>query len=383
MKVTEYLLLSLLYSGAACAGEWQFNGYLSQGLVAVSGSDFFTDGDDVSFSLSEASLMTSWRPTETIRLAGALVYRQRGNLSDEHFHLDYLFAEYLYPLENGFTGIRLGRVKNEIGFYSSTRDVPFTRPAILLPQSIYADYYRDAQSHVDGGELLGHHSLSGGILEWNVSGGVLHVTDDLSRNIIGSLDYGRFQSDYFYSLDIDYSNDRWRLGGNLYQTRMNFETDLASMHGDVELLAYVLSAQYRWSQWEFTTEFSRGWRTLSENMLLEESGAEQPYRGYYLDVRYLMGEQLEWFVRYDHSVENLDDPHGKRLAQQGLPEYFGYSKDWSLGLKWRFADSWQLGAEYHWVEGASWVPPIVNKIPATQDEDWSIFALQLSYRLQW
>lgn len=48
MKVTEYLLLSLLYSGAACAGEWQFNGYLSQGLVAVSGSDFFTDGDDVS-----------------------------------------------------------------------------------------------------------------------------------------------------------------------------------------------------------------------------------------------------------------------------------------------------------------------------------------------
>lgn len=114
MKVTEYLLLSLLYSGAACAGEWQFNGYLSQGLVAVSGSDFFTDGDDVSFSLSEASLMTSWRPTETIRLAGALVYRQRGNLSDEHFHLDYLFAEYLYPLENGFTGIRLGRVKNEI-----------------------------------------------------------------------------------------------------------------------------------------------------------------------------------------------------------------------------------------------------------------------------
>ncbi|QYJ75954.1 hypothetical protein [Shewanella sp. FJAT-52076] len=383
MKVTDCLLLSLLYSGVTYADEWQFNGYLSQGLVGVNGSDFFTDGDDVSVALSEASLMSSWRPTENIRLAGALVYRQRGNLSDEHFHLDYLFAEYLHPLDNGFAGIRVGRVKNEIGFYSSTRDVPFTRPAILLPQSIYADYYRDAQSHIDGVGLFGSHRLSSGTLEWNVSGGVLHVTDDLSRNILGTLDFGEFESEYFYSLDLDYSNDSWRLGANLYQTRLNFETDLSNMNGDIKLLNYVLSAQYRWAQWEFTTEYSRGWRTLSDNMMLGEWGAEQPYRGYYLDVRYLLGERLEWFVRYDHSVENLDDPDGKRLALQGLPEYFGYSKDWSLGLKWRFADSWLLGVEYHWVEGASWVPPILNKNPATQDEDWSIFALQLSYRLQW
>ncbi|WP_394389179.1 hypothetical protein [Shewanella woodyi] len=63
---------------------------------------------------------------------------------------DYLFAEYTYHFGDETVGLRGGLFKNEAGFYSSTRDVPFTRPSIMLPQSIYSDYFRDAQLHIEG-----------------------------------------------------------------------------------------------------------------------------------------------------------------------------------------------------------------------------------------
>lgn len=383
MKSNNGLLcLLLLGPGVSCAEEWQFNGFISQGLVAVDGSEFFTGKDDTSLELTEATLMASWRPWENLRFAGALSYRQRGTLIDEHLQADYLFLEYLSPIESGFLGMRLGRVKNEVGFFSSTRDVPFSRPGILLPQSIYADYYRDTQLHINGGEILGRHHLADGELAWHLTGGVLNITDDLTRNTIGTLDFGTLDSDYFYSIDLDYSTDSLRLGANVYQTLLTYDSGLPGAFAELELLTWVLSAQYRVGELELTSEFSQGERTLRGTPLAGWQ-QEQPYRGYYVDARYGLSDTLDIFVRYDYSVENLDDPDGKLLAEGGIPAYFGYARDWTLGGRWRFADNWLLSAEYHWVEGASWVPPILNKDPMTQDEHWSVLALEVSYRMQW
>lgn len=384
MKSNNALLLILLSgSPAIIAQEWQFNGFISQGAVAVDGSEFFTSGDDYSLALSEATLMASWRPTESLRFAGAISYRQRGNLIDEHFQADYLFMEYLLPLESGFMGMRLGRVKNEVGFFSSTRDVPFSRPSILLPQSIYADYYRDTQLHINGGEVLGRHNIGESTLAWSFSGGVLNVTDDLTRNTIGTLDYGTLESDYFYSIDLDYSSDTFRLGANVYQTLLEYDGGYPGAVGEIEMLNWVLSAQYRFGNLELTSEFSQGWRTLRGGISLAEWEQEQPFRGYYIDGRYQVTDSVDLFVRYDKAIENLDDPGGELLALTGIPEYFGYAEDWALGGRWRFADNWLLSAEYHWVEGASWVPPLLNKDPLSQDKHWSLMAIQLSYRMQW
>lgn len=100
---------------------------------------------------------------------------------------DYLFAEYTYHFGDETVGLRGGLFKNEAGFYSSTRDVPFTRPSIMLPQSIYSDYFRDAQLHIEGGDLFGVHQIFDGTLDWHLAFGKVDVTEDLDRNVMGGL----------------------------------------------------------------------------------------------------------------------------------------------------------------------------------------------------
>ena len=48
-------------------------------------------------------------------------------------------------------------MKNPLGFYNDTRDVPFTRPSILLPQSIYFDRTRKLAIAADGVHLYGEY----------------------------------------------------------------------------------------------------------------------------------------------------------------------------------------------------------------------------------
>ncbi|MBT1444232.1 hypothetical protein KJI95_06795 [Shewanella sp. JM162201] len=398
MKKVVYLLFcQLLICAETSAGEVQLNAYLSQGAVMVEGSEFFTGDDDSSLKLSEATLTASWRALDALRFAGALGVRQRGNLTEEHIQADYLFAELMFPVAEGAIGVRLGRVKNEVGFYSSTRDVPFSRPGIFLPQSIYADYYRDAQLHINGGDVVGRHFVLDGQLEWHLSGGQLHVTEDLTQNSLGTTAAGQFDSDYFYAFDLDFRTDNLRLGASLYQSRLGYNPKSAVMPelamgisvdtpqnlpGNIELFNYVLSAQYRWQQFELTAEYLRGVRTLS-GMMAKDWEIEEPNRGFYIDSRWLVNDALDLFVRYDDAVDNLSDPGGDGLAVIGNPDYFGYSRDWSTGLQWRITPNWLLSAEYHHIEGASWVPPILTKDPLTQDKYWTLVAIQLAYRMQW
>ncbi|QSX37743.1 hypothetical protein [Shewanella sedimentimangrovi] len=380
--IRGFVLVTGMLSSLALAQDWQWNGFISQGLVGVDGSHFFTD-DDTSLELTEATLMSSWRPAEHWRLAGALNYRQRGNLIDEAWQMDYLFVEYLHFLASGHMGVRLGRVKNEVGLYSSTRDVPFSRPGIIMPQSIYSDYYRDAQLHIDGLDIFGQYHLDDGQLNWHLTGGSADATKDLTRNVNGTLAYGQYHSDAFVSLDLDLQYQDWTLGATLFHVGLGFETEPKTFESHVDLRALVLSAQYRAGPLELTAEFMQGNRYLKG---IFSSGGErrEPYRGYYLDLHSRFASPVNVFARFDHMINNLDDRNGARLERAtGIPAHYGYSKDWVAGVQWQLADNWLLVAEHHWIEGAAWVPPVIFPQPLTQDKYWSIFALQLSYRMQW
>jgi hypothetical protein len=46
--------------------------------------------------------------------------------------------------------MRVGRIKTAYGLYNTTRDVPFTRPSIVLPQSIYFERTRNLTVSADG-----------------------------------------------------------------------------------------------------------------------------------------------------------------------------------------------------------------------------------------
>ena len=98
------------------------------------------------------------RPLTNLQFSVQGISRWAGKGSTGNVRLDYGFMDYTYYSgETGQLGIRLGRMKNPLGFYNDTRDVPFTRPSILLPQSIYFDRTRKLALAADGMHMYGEY----------------------------------------------------------------------------------------------------------------------------------------------------------------------------------------------------------------------------------
>ena len=114
--------------------------------------------DSGSFDFREIGLNASMRPLTNLQFSVQGLSRTAGKGSPGNIRLDYGFIDYTYfHRENSQLGIRLGRMKNPLGFYNDTRDVPFTRPSILLPQSIYFDRTRKLAIAADGVHLYGEY----------------------------------------------------------------------------------------------------------------------------------------------------------------------------------------------------------------------------------
>ncbi|MGI2258895.1 hypothetical protein [Shewanella sp. GXUN23E] len=385
MKASNVLCLLGLVTCTAAAQDWQFNGYASQAYAHVKDSDFIVGADGDSLELTEVMATTSWQPWSRGRIAGAVTYRRWGNLADAEVRVDYLFAETHWQLPGGHVGLRAGRMKNEVGFYSSTRDMSFTRPGIMLPQSIYSDYFRDAQLHVDGGDLFGRLSFGEGIFDWHLMAGASANSGDLTRNIFGEGDVGELDAHRFFSLDMEYQAEHWRLGATYYTAGVDYQAGGEFIDGELELHAWVLSAKYSRSWFELTGEVLLGDRhTEGIYFPLQAGERRDDNLGYYLEGRALLPENVEVFIRYDDYTDNLNDSGGKAYAAQtGNPAYFAYSNDWTLGGRWLVNKDWLVAAEYHWIEGAAWVAPLLPRDPSRQGKDWSMLMLQLSYRIQW
>ncbi len=371
----------------ASASELQFNGFIGQGAMVADETQFIVGSDDHAFDITEAAFGVSWKPMEHFRVASALSFRQWGELYDSKVKFDYLFAEYTYHFGDETVGLRGGLFKNEAGFYSSTSDVPFTRPSIMLPQSIYSDYFRDAQLHIEGGDLFGVHQIFDGTLDWHLAFGKVDVTEDLDRNVMGGTDLGEFDSEHYYAADIEFQNNYMRLGVTYYDAEVSYAPPMSGNYfsGDIQLINWVFSGQFRYKNFELTGEYLTGDRIINGLVFPAEFGElKEPSLGYYLDFRTYLPHEVELFVRFDKHMDNADDKDGQDYENRtGTPAYFAYSDDWTIGARWFPSHDWLLAVEYHQVEGASWVTPVVYPNPSVQAKNWSMFALQVSYRFQW
>jgi hypothetical protein len=371
---------------AVYSTNWQVNGFIGQGYVNVQDSQFIVGDDEDTFDITEAALTVSWTPLEHFRLASAVRYRQWGTLAEENVSFDYLLAEYKRLTHDGHYGIRGGLFKSEAGFYTSTRDVSFTRPSIILPQSVYSDFFRDALLHIKGADLFGVHSVFSGSLEWHVNYGQSDISSDLTRNLVGSEQIGSFEADDYFSADLEYQDDRLRLGFTYFDASCHYQSALPQIFSDGSLQAknWLASVQYRFDRFEITAEYIWGKRYI-EGMFVPTAEGERQVDsdGYYVDVRAYLPKDIEVFLRYGQRIADNDDPDGKKFVAQGLPEYYGYANEWTIGSRWFPSKNWLVAVEYHRVEGAAWVPPILSANPQVQQKDWSLFAVEISYKFQW
>jgi hypothetical protein len=399
LHLTALLALTLLFSRMVFAldfdeGRIQIHGFATQGAVMTTDNNFYGKSDDsISFDFHEIGLNASYRPLANLQFSVQGVHIENGNVDEHRFLLDYGLVDYtVFSNEDWQFGVRAGRVKNPFGLYTKTRDVAFTRPSIILPQSIYWDNLRSLALSSDGGGFYASYESLIGSFDLDVVHGNSIVDRGTEALYMQGDQPGDMESDRPMTVArLMYTSPDYRLRLGFTWTDLNIRYDPAKndpypIHDyEVHVRPWVASAQYTYGPWEFTGEYSQ--------MSFEDSGyIPTPFgnfdyqnkytiEGYYLQGSYWITPDFQILLRYDEGRNDKDDHYGKRLAAKtGVPANLFYSKDWTVGLRYDVTQNLMLRTEWHHVEGTGWLSSLDNPNPQDRKRDWDMFMFLVSWR---
>jgi hypothetical protein len=381
--------------GGLCSGapafepveDVQVHGFLSQGYFLTSANHLFGSSDQGgSLDFTEAGINTSWNPIPRLQMAVQGLFRRAGTGHESDLELDFALLDYtVLSAVDRRSGVRLGRFKNPIGFYNDTRDVAFTRPGILLPESIYFDRLREFDLSSDGAVLYGELQSKWGeyTLEFGTGlprGGNL----DLELAILFQDFPGSFESDLSYigRLTGQWDGGRYKLALSGLQANLSYDPrppgDLEAGTDLFEQL--VVSAQYNAEHWSLTGEYARRF-TEDQGFGPAFPDTSFPGEAYYLQGIYRPTPSWELLLRYDVFYANSDDRDGEEFeALTGIPGHNTFAEDWTVGSRYFITPDWMVAVEFHHVNGTGWLPSQDNPDPSRLEKDWNLFALQASYR---
>ncbi len=422
------LPLAALLISFPVSADSHWGGYISLGTADARDNSFYDlDGSNPGL-LTEVVLNGRHSLDDRLQLSGQLMYRNKGKTQEEEVRLDYAFLDYtLASSSNSEYHSFLGRFKNSIGLQGSTLDVPFSRTASILPQSIYDEISRDLYVAADGIALQSTHLFANGELEFMATLGRLDMGKQLTANLIGDYE-DNLDSKDFYNLGVEYSfAGQWLVGFDHVYADIEHSASAASTYqsGNIELERNYLFLRYSAESWELNLEYLYQDATIDNLLPNNLVGLSEFITGnsflppapplptrndttsdsYYVQLRYFLNEQLTLMLGYDVIYANRDDKNGREHQQQyeqlsqlsdfvaelpvigqdfGVnpsPAYSQYQKTATLGLSWQPNQDWMLMFEYHRVKGSAVMPARINKqLETERHQHSSLLVFQASYR---
>lgn len=378
-------------TSASNNNDFQFHGFLSQGIIDVDGSDFVNDSGDISAELTELGINASYQLSHDFRVAGQIVYLDGGNRYIEGARLDYLLVDWsAYTNENWQANVYLGRFKNNHWLYSSSRDIPFARPSIILPQSVYFDGFRDIAVGSDGiATKLSYSDDELGDFDWQLSYGTSPLSTEQTQNILSEYAKGSTKQNYDSQTSLYWqpAYSSWRFGISFLEADFTYTQGSpgsgdAFFDSDFYFQFYTVNALYEGETWEFSGELYQQ-RFIVDGFYYPGFYDDNKGLGYYVQARYKLNDKLTLLARYEDFYVDKEDKDGKQLEEDTggmVPYYFGFHQDTTIGLNYDITSNFSVKAEYHWVSGAAKLTPVVVPNPELNStEDWSMWAIQLMY----
>lgn len=370
---------------------FKINGFVSQGYIKTNRNNFFGHSNNSgSFDFREIGLTASLRPTPRLQLSGQLLHRRAGEGSSGGVHIDFGFMDYNFiNTPSAEIGIRLGRTKNPFGFYNDTRDVPFTRPSILLPQSIYFDRTRNLALASDGGQLYGESRADWGNITVQFGVGYPQVGDRSTElSLLGQIPHSgnlKSRASYLGRILYEQPSGRLRLAVSGSQVNTGYDSgegDILNSSGSVKFYPVILSAQYNAERWSITSEYALRHFRMNN---FGDPKFEQHLTGesFYLQGTYRFSPSWEAVLRYDLLFADRKDRSGKKFAAKTgyqYPAHNQYARDFTVGLRWNITPAIMLSTEYHRINGTAWLSSLDNPDIAHTEKNWNLFAVQASYR---
>ncbi|WP_286270282.1 hypothetical protein [Thalassotalea hakodatensis] len=366
----------------------QLHGFVAQGLIDVDGSNYVNNDEKPSAELTELGFNASYQYSDNLRFSGQAVYLNGGNRYVEGFHIDYLLMDWsAFTNDKWQVNLYLGRIKNYHWLYSSTRDVPMTRPSIILPQSVYFDATRNMSVGGDGGALTAKYfSDDLGDFDFRISSSYSNISDEQAKIILGPMSNGDLahKADFQSSVYWAPLGTNWRLGLAMTDATFQYEKERESAFtdGDLALTRHYLNGEYQGDNWTFSFEL------LQEKMKLEGFMSdtfiqEKTGQGGFAQLEYIYGTNVKLLGRLEHYYADKDDKTGTHLAETTngfVPKHFGYQHEAVIGATIDITTNVQIQLEHHWVKGTARLTPVVLPNPLVNNHEyWQISAIQIVY----
>jgi len=380
-------------SSKAAESVWtslQLHGFAAQAVLGTSDNRWFARYDGASFDFTEIGLNVSLRPQPWLLLAGQVLARRAGEMYDGTPAIDFALADVsLLSTPRQRAGLRLGRIKNPLGLYNETRDVPFTHPGIFLPQVVYFDKVRNLVLSTDGAMLYGETDTALGTLSLNLQGGQAVIDTNVEWAYLGADFPGSLEPDgnsWLAGLWFNSRLERLRLGVSGVSTALRFDPSRRAGFtlgpGTTDIRYLILSAQYNAETWTLTSEYAR------EPLQWKGFGPYFPdlritTEGYYVQGTWRPHPAIELLLNYQEGFADRTDRNGRAyaVASKGLITASSrFSRIFSVGIRWDIDQHWMLRAEYQHHQGAFILSPRENPDPGQLAEHWDLFAVQAVFR---
>jgi hypothetical protein len=387
----EALAAALLVACApAIALDYQVHGFVTQGYVVSEGNNFFGDSTHGSHDYYELGVNGALQVSPDLLVSAQAYLREAGATDVGRVRLDYGLVDYrLLHRADANAGVRLGRVKNPLGFFNDTRDTVFTRPGIVMPMSVYQDNagQRSIVFSSDGLQLYG--DLSEGLHEVSLTG-TAALSRDLTENeerlivTLGATPFNlRFREFWNVRVLDEVDGGRWRFALSHAQGSLILAAEDASgIAGDFFLNIEVLSVAYNAAAYSLTAEYAL---VGNDNVvtingtpaLVEEIKAE----GAYLQADYRLTPRWSLMARYDAFFRDRNDRNGRGFAaaNPGADRHTRFAHDFAVGASWKPDMHWGVWVEYHAIDGTANVQGQDN-IGNPPDNPWSMLLLMAGYR---
>jgi hypothetical protein len=381
------LWMTFAHAESLMGSELQLHGFLTQGMVITSDNNFLGQSNKkASPDFREIGVNGSLRLTSDVQLSAGLLSHKAGATDNGEVRLDYGLIDWtVSSSEQGRGGIRLGRVKNAYGLYNKTRDVAFTRPSILLPQSIYFERTRNLTVAADGAELYFDRYGEAGSLFVTFALGQPQIGSAASKvALVGLTPNGSFESKLMPIFQVIYEGDggKYRVGFTTVQLDARYNPGVGDVlqAGRIKFTPKIFSAQYNAERWSLTSEYAL------RPALIRSFGPNSPDsfndgQSYYVQGSYRLASKWEALLRYDVAYIDRGDRDGKAFAAAThRPSFTRFSKDWTAGMRFDLTPEFMLRAEYHRVDGTGYLPAQDNPIPSALVQRWDMFMLLASFR---
>lgn len=381
------------------------HGYISQGYMISSRNNFLTDSENGSFHFNELGINFSTGLTDKIRLGIQFAARDLGDTGNDKVLIDWAYADFYW---RDWLGIRVGKIKQAVGFYNKTRDLDMLRTFILLPQGIYSENYRDAATSVKGIGIYGEVPLK---LMGNISYQVLIGTTEIDKDGsiaksaegFGPFKIEKFKVDNLYSGSIIWETPfkGLRLGATLVDTKIKAQTSLSNdiiipvdfppysltvaRRGDPVMAdipkttIYTYSVEYTWKNLVLAAECQIMDQELIANIPdLEPLEVRLNSLSYYGSASYRFADWFELGVYYMEYYKDRNDREGTMFD----PSYSAYQKDTCACLRFDLNPQWIFKLEGHLVNGVALCFPQDNLNTAgavEYDKKWALFAAKITF----